>query len=92
MGAVVGAPGVAAGGRGGGGGGAADPGPRVRVSGLRPPVQAQVFVAQPPEVGVWQGASVPVPLLRLPRQAEDAHRSSHGENAPRPASQTGSVH
>lgn len=55
------------------------------VPGLRPRVQAQVVAAQPPEVGVRQGAAVPVPVLRVPRQAEDAHRAPHGTYAPRGA-------
>jgi len=37
--------------------------------------------AQSPEVGVRQGAAVPVPVLRLPGQAEDAHWPAHGAHA-----------
>lgn len=95
MGAVVGAPGAAARGqhareRRAAGAGARRAG--LLVPRLRPRVQAQVVAAQPPEVGVRQGAAVPVPLLRVPRQAEDAHRAPHGAHAPRGARQARPVH
>lgn len=95
MGAVVGAPGAAAGGRHARGGARAAAGARraqLHVPRLRPRVQAQVVAAQPPEVGVRQGAAVPVPLLRVPRQAEDAHRAPHGADAPRGAHEARAVH
>lgn len=90
LGAVVGAAGAAAGGgaaRGRGVRAARRRRARLLVRRLRPRVQAQVVAAQPPEVGVRQGAAVPVPLLRVPRQAEDAHRAPHGAHAPRAARQ-----
>lgn len=59
---------------------------------LRPRVQTEVLAAQPPEVGVRQGAAVPVPLLRVPCQAEDAHRPPHGAHAPRGAHEARAVH
>lgn len=59
---------------------------------LRPHVQAQVLAAQPPEVGMRQRAPIPVSLLRVPRQAEDAHRPPHGEDAPRGAHEARAVH
>lgn len=65
---------------------------QLHVPRLRPRLQAQVVAAQPPEVGVRQGAAVPVPLLRVPRQAEDAHRAPHGAHAPRGAHEAGAVH
>lgn len=95
MGAVVGAPGAAAGGghaRGGARAAARARRARLHVPRLRPRVQAQVLAAQPPEVGVRQGAAVPVPLLRVPRQAEDAHRAPHGAHAPRGAHEARAVH
>lgn len=93
VGAVVGAAGAAAGERAARAAAAA----RARrallhVPRLRPRLQAQVLAAQPPEVGVRQGAAVPVPLLRVPRQAEDAHRAPHGAHAPRAAPQAGPLH
>lgn len=86
MGAVVGAPGAAL--RPARGAARAAAGARraqLLVPRLRPPLQAQVVAAEPPEVGVRQGAPVPVPLLRVPRQAEDAHRAPHGTDASRSA-------
>lgn len=91
MGAVVGAPGAAAGGRAARAAAGARRA-RLHLPRLRPRLQAQVLAAQPPEVGVRQGAAVPVPLLRLPRQAEDAHRAPHGAHAPRGAPQARAVH
>lgn len=91
MGPVVGAAGAAA----GGGAAAAAAGARraqLHVPRLRARVQAEVVAAQPPEVGVRQGAAVPVPVLRVPRQAEDAHRAAHGAHAPRGAHEAGPVH
>lgn len=65
---------------------------RLLVPRLRPRLQAQVLAQEPPEVGVRQGAPVPVPLLRVPRQAKDAHRAPHGAHAPRAAPQAGTLH
>ncbi|KAH0553745.1 uncharacterized protein LOC123262922 [Cotesia glomerata] len=53
----------------------------VQLSGLRARLQAEEQPEEPPEVGVRKGASVPVSPLRLPRQAEDAHREAHGADA-----------
>lgn len=50
---------------------------------VRPPLQVEIFAAQPPEVGVWQGTAVPMPLLQLPGQTEDARRTPHRTHAPR---------
>lgn len=91
MGAVVGAPGAAAGGGHARGAAARARRARLHLPRLRPRLQAQVLAPQPPEVGVRQGAPVPVPLLRLPRQAEDAHRAPHGAHAPRGAGQARAV-
>lgn len=84
VGPVVGAAGAAAGGRHARGGARAARARRAQLQlpRLRPRLQAQVVAAQPPEVGVRQGAPVPVPLLRLQGQAEDAHRPPHGADAP----------
>lgn len=95
MGPVVGAAGAAAGGRNAGHGACVTPRPRraqLQLPRLRPHVQAQVFTPQPPEVGVRQGAPVSVPLLRVPRQAEDAHSSPHGKDAPRGPHEARAVH
>lgn len=93
VGAVVGAPGVAAGERHACAAAAARArGALLLVSRLRPRLQAQVFAEEPPEMGVRQGAAVPVPVLRLPRQAEDAHRAPHGAHAPRTSSQARTLH
>lgn len=53
-----------------------------RVPQVRPLLQAQELPPQPPEMGVRQGPPVPVPLLQLPRQAEDARRPPHRAHAP----------
>lgn len=94
VGAVVGAAGAAAGGRHPRGALAAARARRAQlhVPRLRPRLQAQVVAAQPPEVGVRQGAAVPVPLLRVPRQAEDAHRAPHGAHASRGAHEARALH
>lgn len=94
MGPVVGAAGAAAGGRHARGraAGARARRAQLQLPRLRPRLQAQVVAAQPPEVGVRQGAAVPVPVLRVPRQAEDAHRAPHGADAPRGAPQARAVH
>jgi hypothetical protein len=47
----------------------------------RTPRVSQEQPEEPPEVGVRQGAPVPVSPLRLPGQAEDAHCPSHGAHA-----------
>lgn len=60
-----------------------------RVPRLRTPLQAEEFAAQPPEVGVRQGSAVPVPVLQLPSQAEDARGQAHRAYAPREADQHG---
>lgn len=93
MGAVVGAPGAALRrhARGRARAAAAARRAQLQLPRLRPPLQAQVVAAQPPEVGVRQGTAVPVPLLRVPRQAEDAHRAPHGAHAPRSAPQARAV-
>lgn len=93
VGAVVGETGAAAGGRHE----AACARPRARraqfrVSRLRQAVQAQVVAEEPPKVGMRQGAPVPVSVLRVPRQAEDAHRATHGAHAPRSPHEAGPVH
>lgn len=85
---MVGAPGAAL--RAARGGGARRA--QLHVPRLRPRLQAQVLAAEPPEVGVRQGAPVPVPLLRVPRQAEDAHRAPHGADAPGGAHEARAVH
>jgi hypothetical protein len=56
-------------------------GPRVRLPGLRQDLQAQEQPEEPPEVGVRQGAPVPVSLLLLSGQAEDARRPAHRARA-----------
>ena len=61
----------------------------LQLSGLRSRLQAEEQPAQPPEVGVRQGAAVPVSPLRLPSQAEDAHRPAHGAHAQREDLQAG---
>lgn len=48
---------------------------------LRTRLQAEVVAAQPSEVGMRQGSAVPVPVLCLPSQAENAHRPAHGAHA-----------
>lgn len=55
---------------------------------LRTDVQAEVLPAQPSEVGVRQRAPVPVPVLRVPRQAKDAYRTPYGEDASRSTHET----
>lgn len=60
-----------------------------RVPRLRAPLQAEEFAAQPPEVGVRQGAAVPVPVLQLQGQAEDARGQAHRAHASREADQHG---
>lgn len=40
-------------------------------------------------MGVRQGATVPVPSLRVQGEAEDAHRATHGTDAQREDLQTG---
>lgn len=54
-----------------------------RVSKVWSPLQAQELTTQPPEVGVREGATVPVPLLQLPSEAEDACSSAHWAYASR---------
>lgn len=39
-----------------------------------------------------QRTAVPMPVLRVPRQAKDAHRSPHGEDAPGGAHEARTVH
>lgn len=92
MGPVVGAARAAAGGRHARAGAARARRAQLHLPRLRPRLQAQVVAAQPPEVGVRQGAAVPVPLLRVPRQAEDAHSAPHGAHAPRGAHEARAVH
>lgn len=53
----------------------------LQLSGLRQGLQAEEQPEEPPEVGVRQGASVPVSPLRLQGEAEDAHRAAYGANA-----------
>lgn len=48
-----------------------------RMSQVWSPLQAQELTTQPPEVGMREGATVPVPLLQLPSQAEDACSTAH---------------
>lgn len=40
-------------------------------------VQAQAALARSPEARVWQGTTVPVSLLSLPRQAEGHSQDTH---------------
>lgn len=57
------------------------PGAGLQLSGLRQGLQAQEQPAQSSEMGVRQGAAVPVSALRLSGKAEDAHRAAHGAHA-----------
>ncbi|CAH4028936.1 unnamed protein product [Pieris brassicae] len=65
---------------------------QLHLPGLRTRLQAQIVAAEPPEVGVREGAPVPVPLLRVPGQAKDAHSPPHGEDASRSDYEAGTVH
>lgn len=61
----------------------------VQLSGLRQGLQAEEQPEEPPEVGVRQGAPVPVSPLRVQGEAEDAHRAAHGTDAQREDLQAG---
>lgn len=61
----------------------------VQLSGVRQGVQAEEQPEEPSEVGMRQGATVPVSPLRLQGEAEDAHRAAHGTDAQREDLQAG---
>jgi len=53
----------------------------LQLSGLRQGLQAEEQPEESSEVGMWQGAPVPVSPLCLQSEAEDAHRAAYGANA-----------
>jgi hypothetical protein len=54
---------------------------RGRVQQVRPTLQTEKLPSEPSEMGVREGAPVPMPVLQLQGQTEDARRPSHREDA-----------